>query len=725
VFFLEFKLFLFNLEICRYAKRDIRRMNGSDTFYKRITNYLLRSYNIASRKTVEIIDRAKMTEHLFMIILAIIIGILGGFGAIGIRALIKEISELSFSGEGTLLDRIISAPWYIKLLIPAVGGAIVGPIIYFFAPEAKGHGVPEVMQAILLKGGNIRPRVALIKAFASSITIGTGGSVGREGPIIQIGASLGSTIAQFFRVPSRRMKTLVGCGAAAGIAAAFNAPVAGALFAVEIILMDFAVAQFSPIVISSVMATVISHHFEGDFAAFQVPHGYHLASFYDILFYFVLGALTGLISFLFIKVLYLFEDVWDNRLKIPDYYKAAIGGVIVGSVALLFPEVMGVGYDSINMALNGNIIWHLALSLVFVKIFATSITLGSGGSGGIFAPSLFMGATLGVAFGILINMLFPNITADPGAYALVAMGGMVAGTTRAPITAIIIVFELTKDYNVILPLMIVCIIATILSSKLSRESIYTLKLLLRNIKIKERAEVNIMKSIKVEDVYKTDYEYITENMNFSEIVEAIISKKVPYIYVHDLKGKFMGVISIHNIKEMFYDRDHLHFVCIAGDIADKEVMRVSLYDDCKTVLDKMGMCTYDGLPVMAPDDPEKQIGVIWRQDIDNAYKKEIDHLEITSDLASKITMSNLEQEVRFMEGYSISEIEVPSFCINQSIQKLQFRSKYGVEILSIKNHSGSGSTVKAIPQANYIFKKGDVIVVAGKVEDVKLLKQLN
>lgn len=699
-------------------------METTESFFKGVSNALKRVYITASRKTTEYIDRIKMTEHLFMIIIAIIIGIMAGFGAIAIRGLIKEISDLCFSGEGSILDRVIESPWYIKVLIPAIGGAIVGPLIYFFAPEAKGHGVPEVMQSILLKGGRIRPRVALIKALASSITIGTGGSVGREGPIIQIGASLGSTIGQFFRVPTKRMKTLVGCGAAAGIAAAFNAPVAGALFAVEIILMDFAVAQFSPIVIASVMATVVSHHFEGDFAAFNVPEGYHLASYYDILFYFGLGAISGLVSYLFIKVLYLFEDIWDNRFKIPSYLKATIGGILVGVIALLFPEIMGVGYDSINMALNGNFIWHLALILVFVKILATSITLGSGGSGGIFAPSLFMGATVGVAYGILVNMFFPDISADPGAYALVGMGGMVAGTTRAPLTAIIIVFELTKDYNVILPLMIVCIIATILSSKLSRESIYTLKLLLRNINIKERAEVNIMKSIKTEDVYSKDFESITENKNFSEIVQSIISKKVPYVFVTDMHGNFMGVISIHNIKNMFFEKETLEFVCIAGDIVDKKVQRVSIDDDCNKVLDKMTACKYDGLPVM-DSSGNKQIGVVWRNDIDNEYKKEIDHIEMTSDLASKITMSNMESDVKFMEGYVITEIEIPKSFVGKSIEAIGIRSKFGIDILTIKNQSNWGRSVKAIPQANYVFKTDDVIVVAGKVEDVNLLKNLD
>jgi CIC family chloride channel protein len=690
-----------------------------NTVIDKLTNV----YMNASRRTAELVERAKMTEHLFMIILAIIIGILAGFGAIGIRALIKEISDLSFSGEGNLLENIMNAPWYVKVLVPAIGGLIVGPIIYFFAPEAKGHGVPEVMQAILLKGGFIRQRVAVVKAFASAITIGTGGSVGREGPIIQIGSSLGSTIGQFFRVPSKRMKTLVGCGAAAGIAAAFNAPVAGALFAVEIILMDFAVAQFSPIVISSVMATVVSHHFEGDFAAFAVS-GYHLASPYEISFYFVLGILSGFVSWLFIKVLYFFEDLWDQKIKIPEYTKAAIGGLLIGGIALMFPQVMGVGYDSINMALNNEAFWGIALVLIFVKILATSITLGSGGSGGIFAPSLFMGAMLGAFFGYFVDYLFPDITASPGAYALVAMGGLVAGTTRAPITAIIIVFELTKDYNIILPLMVTCIISTILSSKLSRESIYTLKLLLRNIKIKERAEVNIMKSIHVKDIYSKDFDYIEENQDFNEVVNRLISKKVPYISVLNMKGKFMGIISIHNVKDLLLDRDALKYVFIAGDIADKSIDTVTLNDNCKTALDKMGKCNYDGLPVVDADDPQKQIGILWRKDIDDAYKKEIEHIDFTSDIATRITMSNAAKDVHFLEGYVVTEIPVPPPFVGRSILELKIRSEYGVDVLSIKKQTASGHTMKAIPKADHVFQPDEHLIVAGEVENINKVKNL-
>ena len=677
-----------------------------------------------SNRTSAFVEKAKLTEHTFMIVVAIIIGILAGFSAIGIRAMIKGISYLSFPGPGNILQNIISNPWYIVLLAPIVGGLIVGPIIYFFAPEAKGHGVPEVMQAILLKGGKIRPRVAIIKAVASAITIGTGGSVGREGPIIQIGSSLGSTIGQFFKVPPRRLKTLVGCGAAAGIAAAFNAPIAGALFAVEIILMDFAVAQFSPIVISSVMATVISHSFEGNFAAFQVPK-YQLASPYEIIFYFILGAASGLFAYLFIKLLYYFEDFFDNRLKFPEYLKPVIGGLGIGLTGLILPEVMGVGYETINLALNGNMIWYLALILIFTKIFATSLTLGSGGSGGIFAPSLFMGAMLGVFFGYVVHSIFPDITATPGAYALVAMGGLVAGTTRAPITAIIIVFELTNDYRIILPLMVTCIISTIISSRLTRESIYTLKLVLRNIGLKEGIETNIMESIFVKDIFTRDFDSIDVTDTFGKVINKVIHGRGPEFPLINKDNQLKGIISLYEVKDYLFEKDWLQNILIAADMANKNYESLSGEDNCQTALDKMSKYNLEGLPVVESPKSSTIIGMLWRKDIQDAYQKEIERREITSSLASSIIMKEDEPSLHFMEGYSIAEIHPPNSFINKSIRELNIRARLGVDVLSVKMHDKNGYKIKAIPGSDYIFKKGDTLIVAGEIRNINILKNMN
>ncbi|MCF8262825.1 MAG: chloride channel protein [Melioribacteraceae bacterium] len=680
-------------------------------------------YTLPTRRTKQLLEKAKLTENSFLIILAIVIGILGGFAAVGIRALIKEISAASFVGDGTLLENIINAPWYLKLGIPVAGGLLVGPIIHFFAKEAKGHGVPEVMQSIILKGGMIRPRVAFIKAIASAITIGTGGSVGREGPIIQIGASLGSTVGQLFKIPGKRLKTLVGCGAAAGIAAAFNAPIAGALFAAEILLMDFTVASFSPIVISSVMATVVSHSIEGNFAAFQVP-SYELVSPYELGFYFLLGGLAGLTSFGFIKALYFSEDFFENKFNFPEYLKPAIGGLAIGGTAFIFPQVLGIGYESIGNALHGDLIWYVALILIFVKIIATSLTLGSGGSGGIFAPSLFMGAMLGVFFGSFAHQYFPEITASPGAYALVAMGGLVAGTTRAPITAIIIVFELTNDYNIILPLMIVCIMSTLISSKLSRESIYTLKLILRGINIRGGQELNVMESLMVKDVYTTKYDPIFANDNFNQVVNRIIRGKGPEFPVLEQRAEVLGFISIHDIKDYLFEKDSLQDLLIAADLSSNNFENLLPSDNCHVALDKMSRHDMEGLPVVDEKNPKKMIGMIWRKDILDEYQKEIERRELTYNLADGINQADAEKNVQFMQGYSITEIQPPKIFIGKSIKDLRVRSKYGVDVLSIKSHTKKSSEVNLIPNPNYVIKEGDTIVVAGEIRNINILKNV-
>jgi len=320
-----------------------------------------------------------------MVLVAIAIGLLGGLGAVGFRECIRLFQAVAWQTDSVTLDYLRDLPIWWKVLTPAVGGLIVGVIIVRFAAEAKGHGVPEVMEAVALRGGRIRPRVVVAKLIASGVCIASGGSVGREGPIVQIGSAIGSSVGQWLRVGERRMRTLVGCGAAAGIAATFNAPVAGALFAVEIILGDFGVTQFSPIVISSVTATVVSRHFLGDFPAFEVP-AYSLVSANELFAY---GVFAGLVALIFVRTLYGAEDLFD-KLSVPAFLKPAIGGVLIGVIAIRFPEIFGVGYEAINEALTGNLGWKLLLILVMVKIVAVSLTIGSGGSGGIFAPSLFI-----------------------------------------------------------------------------------------------------------------------------------------------------------------------------------------------------------------------------------------------------------------------------------------------------------------------------------------------
>ena len=336
-----------------------------------------------------------------------------------------------------------------------------------------------------------------MKSLASAISISTGGSVGREGPIVQIGSAIGSTLGQMLKVSQDRMRTLVGCGAAAGIAATFNAPIAGSMFALEVILGDFGLATFSPIVISSVVATAVSRAFLGDIPAFIVPV-YELVSVWEFPIYMGLGLFCAVVGVTFTRVLYRVEDLFDD-FKFPEYLKGIIGGSILGVTGLFFPEILGVGYGGIDLALMQKLAWWVLLLLIVIKILATSITIGSGGSGGIFAPSLFLGAMAGGFFGAVVHQWFPTVTASPGAYSIVGMGALVSATTHGPLSAMLILFEMTGNYKIILPLMLSCILATIFAGILKKDSIYTLKLARRGVNIREGKDCLLYTSDAADD----------------------------------------------------------------------------------------------------------------------------------------------------------------------------------------------------------------------------------
>ncbi len=566
------------------------------------------------------LKQIQLNEHTIMAVLAMIVGLAGGFGAIGFRYLINFFQTLAYGGKNDLLELVVNLPWYYRVAVPVIGGLIVGPLVYFFAREAKGHGVPEVMESIALKGGVIRKRVVVVKTLASAICIASGGSVGREGPIVQIGSAVGSALGQFIKASADRMRILVGCGAAAGIAATFNAPIAGSMFALEVILGDFGLATFSPIVISSVVATAVSRAYLGDTPAFIVPV-YELVSAWELPMYLFLGLFCALVGITFTKILYRIEDLFDE-IKFPDYLKGIIGGLILGIGSLVFPQILGVGYGAIDMALMQQMAWWLLLVLVPVKILATSITIGSGGSGGIFAPSLFLGAMAGGFFGAVVHQLFPGLTASPGAYSIVGMGAVVSATTHGPLAAILILFEMTGDYKIILPLMLSCIIAAIAAGQLMRDSIYTLKLIRRGVDIKEGKEVNVLKSIRVKEVMNPNVETITEALPLEQMSEVISKSKFNSFPVLDAKNRLIGILSFNDYNEAIFD-EHLKDLVVAKDLATTDLVTVSLDDNLYTALEKISLKDFAVLPVVSEADPLRLEGVISRRDIIGAYNKAV------------------------------------------------------------------------------------------------------
>jgi len=566
------------------------------------------------------LDAVTGSEHTLMTVLAVLVGVAGGFGAIGFRELIQLVQTLAYGSEGELLAAAEQAPWYMRFWLPAAGGLIVGPLIYFFAKEARGHGVPEVMEAVALRSGVIRKRVAFVKILASAVCIGSGGSVGREGPIVQIGSSIGSGLGQVLKVSPDRVRTLVGCGASAGIAATFNAPIAGSMFALEIVLGEFGLGTFSPIVISAVTATAVSRHFLGDAPAFLVP-AYQLVSAWELPIYATLGLFCSLAAVFFTKALYAAEDLFE-KVAIPEILKVALGGLLLGLMALEFPHILGVGYPAIDRALAQELSWVSLFLLIPLKILATSVTLGSGGSGGIFAPSLFVGAMAGGCFGNAVHRFFPSVTASPGAYSIVAMGAVVSGTTHGPMSAILILFEMTGDYKIILPLMIACIMCTLASRALEAESIYTLKLARRGVNIRSGREVNVLRSIKVGDVMNTAVETVPENLTLGDLAGKITKSKYNSFPVLDAQGRLAGILSFRDYSGVLFD-ENLKDLVVSKDLATRDVVTISTEDDLYEALERFSVRDFSTLPVVSPDDQDRLVGILTRRDIIGAYDKAV------------------------------------------------------------------------------------------------------
>ncbi len=490
-----------------------------------------------------------------LVALALAVGAGAGAGAIAFRYLILGFTKAftghrDYSGVGhASYGYFHSVGFWFVVLAPVVGGLIYGPLIHGFAREARGHGVPEVMLAVAERGGRIRPQVAVVKSLASALCIGSGGSVGREGPIVQIGSALGSTLGQITRVPESRLRILVACGAAGGISATFNAPIAGVFFGLELILRDFEAESFGVVVLSSFVADVIGRAAFGSHPFLPLP-GFELHSPVEYPLYIGLGLAAAVVGVIFIRVLYGAEDLadrlWGSR---PEWLRPAAGGVLLGLLLLALPELYGVGYPPLEKAIGGKYAVGLLLLLLVGKIVATSLTIAIGGSGGVFAPSLFMGAMLGSAYGAGVHHLLPHLTAPAGTYGLVGMGAVFAAAARAPITAVIIIFELTGDYRIILPLMFAIALAAGVSSLLSRDTIYTLKLRRRGIDIMRGRGANLMQLLRVSEAMQPLPRALAADMPLNEAIARIAETTTDGLPVVDGDGRYCGTLTSQQIEE--------------------------------------------------------------------------------------------------------------------------------------------------------------------------------
>ncbi len=563
-------------------------------------------------KLLDLAYHPRIPEGAYLTVVSILVGLATGVGSVIFIKLLKYTTFVFFeTGRGVLT---LMGNYYV-ILLPAIGGLIVGPLIHRFAQEAKGHGVPEVMTAIAVMGGRIRKRVAFVKILASAITIGSGGSAGREGPMIQIGAGIGSTVGQFLKMSDERIKTLVACGAAGGIAATFNAPIAGAMFSLEV-LMGQVTLDFSLVVLSSVASAIVSRAALGDFPSFTVPT-YSLQSANEMPLYLVLGILAGLAAVAFVRVLYWFEDRFDSW-RVRPYLIPAVGGLLVGVMGVFLPQVFGTGFPAIEDALNGRTPFLLLAVLIFAKMLSTSLTLGSGGSGGVFAPALFVGAMLGGAYGHLVHGIFPSFTAGAGAYALVGMGAVFGGAAQAPITAIIIIFEMTGDYHIILPIMTSTVISVLIYNVLNKETIYTLKLVKRGIRFRAGRDIDIMAATPVREAMTHRLLWVPEEMTVEGFLERSAEEQHEWFPVLNQNGELTGVVTAQDVQKALGNGD---LQAKVGDLSTKDLVTVTPHNSLHDVLVRFHVRDLGHLPVVDPDDPKKLLGIISRAHLVRAYNR--------------------------------------------------------------------------------------------------------
>jgi CIC family chloride channel protein len=570
-------------------------------------------------------------------------------GAIAFRYMIEGVTYLftghdDYSLVGRAGNPLLGLGGWFVVAAPVVGGLIYGPLVSRFAPEARGHGVPEVMYAVNRLGGRMRPQVPIVKSLASALCIGSGGSVGREGPIVQIGSALGSVLGQVVKVSESQLRLLVACGAAGGIAATFNAPIAGVFFALELILRNFETRSFGLVVLSSVTADAVGRAAFGSHPFLALP-GFSFSSPLELVLYAGLGVLASGVGIGFTRVLYSGEDIADRLWRGPEWLRPATGGVLLGLFLLVVPQMYGVGYPVLEHAVAEHYVILALLGLLAAKILATSLTMWIGGSGGVFAPSLFMGAMLGSAYGAIAHDALPHLAVSAGAYGLVGMGAVFASAARAPITAVLIIFELTGDYRVILPLMIAVVIATAVSNAVTSETIYTLKLRRRGIDI-DAPTPSLMAQITVGEAHGDPPPPLDPDQALSAILDRFAAERTNALPVIDADGSFLGVVSAGAVEQALANA--------AGDQNARMLVHESpgLQADqtLEDAISRLGATDDDGLPVL--DEQRQQLlGWLTHRQLLRAYRARLDEDRAVGAIAADLQTSPPKPAARRSEGH--------------------------------------------------------------------------
>ncbi len=562
-------------------------------------------------------------EHLLLVTLGLIVGCIAGLAVIAFREAIQFIEILFYDTTTSSLARyeLTIEPWK-QVLIPVVGGLVVGLITWKFMPRGRPQGVAEVVEASAMRAGHMSSRVGIVSAICSAITLGTGGSAGREGPAVHLGASLAGFIARRLHLSRGLARTLLGCGVAAAVSASFNAPIAGALFATEVVVGQYALKTFAPIVVASVAGTALSHIHFGEVSAFLLGDN-HITSFWEFPAFIGLGIVGAVAAIILMRSIFLMQDL-SERIEIPLWVKPAIAGLTVGIIAIWLPQVLSVGYGAVEWMILGQFDLSMLIAIGIAKIFATAVCLGFGFSGGVFSPSLVLGAAVGGAYGLIAAFVFPELASSVGVYAVVGMGAVAAAVLGAPISTTLIIFEITGDYRLSLAVMLAIVVSTEITHHFFGASFFAEHLRRRNVDLRDGFETEVLDTIKVRQILdhgtNVAAETIFMEMPINEIREKLSASSSGELFVVQPSGELYGTITLQDCGVTLFDPE-CNALLRAADIARLHPPVLNEGDNLGTAMQVMRESGEDHIAVLRDPHTKVFTGCVHHRDVMTAYNR--------------------------------------------------------------------------------------------------------
>lgn len=660
---------------------------------------------MTKNKLVAFVQKVSNSRSILLGVLAAIIGVLTGAGVWLFKYLFNLLKQFYFT---TFPGWFPHQKFWLVALVPVVGGILVGLMIKYLGSKEKVAGTAGIIQSVEIAGGRLRYQHLPVKTLEAIVSIGTGASVGPEDPSVQIGANLGSFLGQTLRLRENETAMLVGAGAAAAIAAAFNAPIAGVFFALEIIIGDLTGSSLGLILISAVLSSVFTQAVSGTSPAFQV-HTYSMSSSWEIGLYIGLGLLAGPISALYVRLLYWAQDLF-GQWKFPGWAKTGVAGLIVGCTGIFLPQVFGVGYDTItNILSQSQMTFWLLIALMVGKLIMTPVSIGGGFTGGVFAPSLFIGAAMGGAYGVAMAALFPSLGIAPSAYALVGMAAVLAGAVHAPLTAAILLFEMTSDYRIILPLLLAVAISLIISQKIQPRSVYSLGLARKGFFLSRAKQIDVLETVFVKETMHHSVQTLSVDDDVSLAKEYLFHSHARGLPVLDKDGELCGILTMGDVEAIPEGKK-----MTIANLCRQHPSVTYPQDTLASALKKMSVLEVGQLPVVLPEDPRHVVGMLYREDVIHAYavatkrRQDMRYSEQQSRLDA-VTPEQVEinevtvEKGSLVDGKLLREIEFPADCLVASV-------RHNNRVI--------------IPRGDTVIEHGDTLVLVAQGQAVTLVERM-